>query len=1178
MNKHRLRWLTSLLAILLVLAACSDQGPATPSGDVGDQSTPQAGVEADPGYPVGETGAGQAESPAISQPIDRFSAVADQLWVLVGYGDALNSIVVEEGALITATFGSADNMLTGSGGCNRYFTGYTSTDDGAMTIEGPIGSTMMACEAGMETEAAYLAALETVSAWSVNDEGRLQLTYSTGQPFAEMLVFAPGQTSLAGNTWRLVSFGDPGDPTPVQEGTEATAVFTPETETSGTISGSATCNNYNGSYSIDGDSITIGPLAGTMMMCPEGMDQETAFLAALSGAQTFAISGENLQIVTDQGVLNFSALDLPLENVLWQATAVAGQPVPEEVAITALFQPGETAGAGSLGGNAGCNNYHAEYVVEGDGLTISGPPAMTMMLCPDEGVAALEASYTAVLEAAASYAVEGDVLTISGAAGDVQFAANRQPLEGTYWELVSLGDSDNQRPPAEGSSFTAQFSRLPGLPTGTVSGETGCNTWNATYAANLSEIKVNLPSTSRSLECAAGAGILEEEQAFFLGLNAATTYRVLGSTLQMPYGENNELMLTFEAGQPPVEAPVLDLTPLQGTFWFLAALGQDDVLPGSEVTAGFEIVEDGATGTISGSGGCNAYNGPIAANFVIGPLVTTKKMCAQPLMDQENAYLNWLQGAYDYDRAGDQLLISTGQGVLTFHSSPVLDQRSELQNRTWFAISYETLNAIQGSNPTVIFSGDGRTISGNTGCNEYSGAYGAGQGNTLTISGMSSTFAACATDELSRQQDTFLRLLPAAVSYRISGQQLQIVTVDGGTMNLTAVPPQNPVPPTAVIVAPAVAELGQQISFDGSRSSAGSLPIARYTWDMGDGTTLSGRAVKYSYGAAGPYTVTLTVTDQGGQASSATHSVQINPVVEVIGPTAVISGPNLANSGDLVTFSGANSRPGTGTISTYAWESGDGNNSGPGSDSSFNTTFAQPGTYTVRLTVVDSNGLSNSTTQNIQISAAVQPLPPKAAISGPSAAAVGEQVAFSAADSQQGTSAIAGYQWQSGDGNDTGLVTDSSFNTIYSQPGTYHVTVTVADVDGLSDSASMAVTVSAAFSGSDWALNGTLPGTSITLEVGNGTLSGFAGCNTYNASYSSTRAAGGSNSISVGPIISSSAACPEEIMAQEQAYLANLQSASAYTISGSTLTLTTAGGPLVYSALVATPFAAPATQ
>ncbi|MFN2137216.1 MAG: META domain-containing protein, partial [Candidatus Promineifilaceae bacterium] len=173
-----------------------------------------------------------------------------------------------------------------------------------------------------------------------------------------------------------------------------------------------------------------------------------------------------------------------------------------------------------------------------------------------------------------------------------------------------------------------------------------------------------------------------------------------------------------------------------------------------------------------------------------------------------------------------------------------------------------------------------------------------------------------------------------------------------------------------------------------------------------------------------------------------------------------------------------------------------------------------------------------------------------------------------------GSSAIVTYQWQSGDGNDTGLVAENSFTTIYTAPGTYFPTVTVADANGLSDSASRTITINAQLNGVAWTLSDTLPGTSITLEAGNGTLSGFAGCNTYNGTFSSTLMAGPTNNITVGPLRTTSMACSEEIMDQEQAYLANLESASSYTISGSTLTLTTAGGPLVFNAAIAVPLPA----
>ena len=1066
-NRCNWKWVASfLMTLLLLVAACSREEP-----------TPTPGVQVEP-TATSETA---GEMPQVSQPIARWNAVTEQVWVLVGYGDAANPTVVEEGTLVTIVFSSIEEQVNGSGGCNNYFTGYTADDDGNLTINGPIGSTMMACETGiMDQEIAYLSALETVSGYALTEEGRLELTYSSGQPYEEKLVYTPGETPLTFTTWRLVSYGDPDDLKSVEEGTAITAVFSPENDTSGTVGGNATCNNYTTNYTLDGDQISFGLVAGTMMMCPIGADQELAYLAALDSSQTYEIIGPNLQITYDGGVLNYTSLNLPLENVLWQAVMICGEMAPEGVEITALLTPGEEAGEGTVGGNAGCNSYNAGYETDGDSLSIPGPIAMTMAMCPDEALAQLEGSYLSALEKAESYEILGDQMVLHTQDGDIQYAADRHPLEGTLWALVSLGDSDDPRPPVEGSNFTAQFSRLPTLPSGTVVGETGCNDYNATFTASLTEIKVNLPSKTKNEDCA--AGLFEQEQQFFLGLNAATSYRIVGNVLQIPYGDPPTLVLNFVATQPPVDE-VLDLTPLDNTFWYLSAIGDKPILPGTEVTAQFDVNDDGVSGEMSGSGGCNAYNTAIGENFAIGPIASTRRACEQVVMEQESTYFAWLQSAYDYDRAGDQLLISTANGVLTFNSTPVLDQAHELQNVTWYLVSYETATPVANSNPTAFFATDGSSLSGKTGCNDYNGAYKAEQGNNLTISGFSSTRAACVSDALTKQEEAFLKLLPTAVSYSVNGNQLQIVTGDGGTMNFTSIPPAQPAAPTAVISGPDHGDSGERLTFDGSKSTAGSTSIVRYEWDMGDGSILSGPSVQYTYNTPGSYQVKLTVIDQAGLSNAATQSVQIRPVVDVTPPTAAIEGPGMAFVGEPVTFSAANSQPGTG--------------------------------------------------------------------------------------------AIAGYLWQSGDGNDTAQVPEDSFSTIYAQPGTYYPEVTVVDANNLSDSASMAIVINAHLEGTDWILQNTIPGTSISINFGNGGLSGFAGCNSYNAGYSTTLAAGNTNNISVGPMTSTGQFCSEEIMDQEQAYLASLQSASSYTINGTTLTLTTADGPLTFGAAVATPYAGP---
>jgi heat shock protein HslJ len=90
-----------------------------------------------------------------------------------------------------------------------------------------------------------------------------------------------------------------GEETPVIAGTSVTATFD-----AGALSGSAGCNNFNGSYKTDGTSLTIGPLASTSMFCadPTGtMDQETAYLALLTEAQSFSVSGDDLEIGAGDG-------------------------------------------------------------------------------------------------------------------------------------------------------------------------------------------------------------------------------------------------------------------------------------------------------------------------------------------------------------------------------------------------------------------------------------------------------------------------------------------------------------------------------------------------------------------------------------------------------------------------------------------------------------------------------------------------------------------------------------------------------------------------------------------------------------------------------------------------------------------------------------------------------------
>jgi heat shock protein HslJ len=87
-----------------------------------------------------------------------------------------------------------------------------------------------------------------------------------------------------------------------------------------------------------------------------------------------------------------------------------------------------------------------------------------------------------------------------------------------------------------------------------------------------------------------------------------------------------------------------------------------------------------------------------------------------------------------------------------------------------------------------------------------------------------------------------------------------------------------------------------------------------------------------------------------------------------------------------------------------------------------------------------------------------------------------------------------------------------------------------------------------------------MAGTEMTAEFGaNGILTGNAGCNSYNASFTTS-----GDSISIGPAASTRMFC-EGLMDQESQYLAALNTASTYVVSGNQLELRTAEGALAAS-------------
>ena len=181
-------------------------------------------------------------------------------------------------------------------------------------------------------------------------------------------------------------------------------------------------------------------------------------------------------------------------------------------------------------------------------------------------------------------------------------------------------------------------------------------------------------------------------------------------------------------------------------------------------------------------------------------------------------------------------------------------------------------------------------------------------------------------------------------------------------------------------------------------------------------------------------------------------------------------------------FDASQSSDNTGTITGYAWTFGDGS-SGTGATPSH--TYAKAGSYSVGLTVTDSNGLTGSTTSTIVISAPT--VPPTAAFTS----AVNTLVAtLDASTSTDTDGTITGYAWNFGDGSTQAASASATATHAYATGASYTVTLTVTDNNGLTATVAHSVTVTSPPPGTPTVLASDNFGRTTTSGWGNATTGG----------------------------------------------------------------------------------------
>lgn len=141
------------------------------------------------------------------------------------------------------------------------------------------------------------------------------------------------------------------------------------------------------------------------------------------------------------------------------------------------------------------------------------------------------------------------------------------------------------------------------------------------------------------------------------------------------------------------------------------------------------------------------------------------------------------------------------------------------------------------------------------------------------------------------------------------------------------------------------------------------------------------------------------------------------------------------------------------TIKAYLWEFGDAAGS-TSTEQNPTFTYTKDGSFTVKLTVTDSNGLRSTTQRSVVI---VNPTKANFTTEKDEYY-MGDQVKFFDASTTKGTTTITSYQWEFADA-DGSTSTEKNPTFVYTAEGSYPVKLTVTDSYGLTTSITKSVSV-----------------------------------------------------------------------------------------------------------------------
>ncbi len=249
-------------------------------------------------------------------------------------------------------------------------------------------------------------------------------------------------------------------------------------------------------------------------------------------------------------------------------------------------------------------------------------------------------------------------------------------------------------------------------------------------------------------------------------------------------------------------------------------------------------------------------------------------------------------------------------------------------------------------------------------------------------------------------------------------------------------------------------------------SSIGSLDpegqLVKLSWNFGDNTPVviqnQAGPTAHIFASTGSFDVSLTAEDAKGAVNTVVSRITLDstnaPPIASFAPGS--TSPVL---GATVNFNPSGSSDPDGSLVQFDWEFGDGTSLSSTNALPIQHVFQSAGSKQVRLTVTDNDGLSSSTTADIQVRLNAAPV---AVVILPTTPVSGTPLTFSPSGSSDSDGFLAKYDWEMGDGTTyTRLNTDAVLAVThqYAGPGTYQVKLKVTDNDNATHTVQQALNV-----------------------------------------------------------------------------------------------------------------------